>query len=116
MTANPEEATLTLERVAQAGERFAYEYDFGDCWGHEILVEKTIAAGRRDFYPVCLAGARACPPEDCGGPSGYERLVEETARRRGSGYRWYRELYDTSFQPALFDLEEVNRALREGPR
>jgi hypothetical protein len=50
---------------------FLYEYDFGDGWDHELLIEKVLPfeAGKR--YPVCLTGKRACPPEDCGGMWGY---------------------------------------------
>ena len=58
------------------GARAQYEYDFGDGWEHDVELE---AVGRREpgtTYPRCLAGERACPPEDCGGPPGYERLLE----------------------------------------
>ncbi len=27
-------------------------------------------------YPKCVAGERACPPEDCGGVHGYKTLLE----------------------------------------
>jgi hypothetical protein len=58
-------------------ERFAYEYDFGDGWEHVVRVERFLpvapAAARRS-YPVCIGGARACPPEDCGGPWAYLAL------------------------------------------
>jgi hypothetical protein len=58
----------------RAGERFRYEYDFFDAWRHDIRVEKilTPAAGRR--YPACTGGARAAPPEDCGGPRAFLAL------------------------------------------
>lgn len=58
------------------GTRALYEYDFGDGWEHDVELE---AIGRHEpgtKYPRCLAGERACPPEDCGGPPGYERLLE----------------------------------------
>src|SRR5215218_1206861 len=53
---------------------FAYEYDFGDSWEHEVLVEKILEREEGIYYPRCVAGKRACPPEDCGGICGYERL------------------------------------------
>ena len=51
--------------------RFEYEYDFGDSWQHEVLFEGCVRAERGKQYPVCLEGARACPPEDVGGVWGY---------------------------------------------
>jgi Plasmid pRiA4b ORF-3-like protein len=65
-TLNEKSAKL-LDVIHGEKDRFLYEYDFGDGWTHDILVEKTIPreAGKR--YPLCLAGKRACPPEDCGG-------------------------------------------------
>ena len=51
-------------------------YDFGDYWEHEILVEKILPLEKGTHYPVCVTGKRACPPEDCGGATGYEELLE----------------------------------------
>jgi hypothetical protein len=52
----------------RVSERFLYEYDFIDGWQHDVRVEQMLPLepGRR--YPVCIAGRRAAPPEDCGGP------------------------------------------------
>ena len=43
-----------------------YQYDFGDNWEHTIKLEKIVARAEDAQYPVCIAGKRACPPEDCG--------------------------------------------------
>ena len=51
--------------------RFYYEYDFGDEWWHQLIVEERLSPRAGVVYPVCIAGARACPPEDCGGPWGW---------------------------------------------
>jgi len=53
-----------------------YTYDFGDNWDHTILLEKIIPMDQKEHYPKCLGGKNACPPEDCGGTGGYERLQE----------------------------------------
>ncbi len=58
---------------------FKYSYDLGDNWEHEFLFEGVVAYPRRIKYPVCVEGERACPPEDCGGPGGYERLLKVLA-------------------------------------
>lgn len=71
------ERTLTLRAAAPTeGMHFEYLYDFGDGWRHDILVEKIEVPAEPLRHPVCLAGERACPPEDCGGPHGYMELVE----------------------------------------
>ncbi|MCA9027416.1 MAG: plasmid pRiA4b ORF-3 family protein [Planctomycetaceae bacterium] len=54
---------------------FTYVYDFGDSWEHAILVEKIEELENGSMFPVCLEGERACPPEDCGGIWGLDRLL-----------------------------------------
>ena len=73
-------ATKISEIVPQDGSRFRfrYEYDFGDGWEHEILFEGCVRAEPKSRYPLCLEGARACPPEDVGGIGGYEEYVRST--------------------------------------
>lgn len=52
-------------------ERIFYEYDFGDRWEHELIVEERTTAVDGAIYPICVAGESACPPEDCGGSYGF---------------------------------------------
>ena len=58
------------------GERFLYEYDFGDGWQHEIRLEKRPALDPKKTYPFCSGGARKAPPEDCGGPWAFMALAD----------------------------------------
>jgi hypothetical protein len=56
--------------------RFRYDYDFGDNWRHDVLVERIEFLDAEDWVaPRCLDSRRACPPEDCG-VSGYDELLE----------------------------------------
>jgi len=73
-----DEREYRLQDLVQNGGSFVYEYDFGDGWEHDVTVKKvtTVAKPPR---PRCVAGARACPPEDCGGSGGYENLLEALA-------------------------------------
>ena len=58
-------------------ERFAYLYDMGDYWEHEVRLEKFLERDPKKTYPVCIGGSGACPPEDCGGPPGYLECRDE---------------------------------------
>ena len=60
----------------QPGTHCTYLYDFGDDWSHKVLLEAIVPRETKLKYPRCLAGARACPPEDCGGTHGYARLCD----------------------------------------
>lgn len=62
--------------------------------------------------PVCLEGSRACPPEDVGGPPGYENFLDAIRDPAHSQHEDYRGWIGDEFDPELFDLEAVNRALR----
>lgn len=53
-----------------------YEYDFGGGWEHDVVLEDVLPGEPKQKYPRCIAGERACPPEDCGGIPGYQHLVE----------------------------------------
>lgn len=59
-----------------SNKKATYQYDFGDSWNHKIVLEEILPIKSDVKYPVCLDGARACPPEDCGGAGGYESLLE----------------------------------------
>ncbi len=69
------------EVLPRTGERFRfeYEYDFGDGWTDEVLFEGCLRVEPGRFYPICLEGERACPPEDVGGISGYGEFLEVLA-------------------------------------
>ncbi|MBN1650504.1 MAG: plasmid pRiA4b ORF-3 family protein [Bacteroidales bacterium] len=87
---------------------FKYWYDFGDDWMHQIQVEKISQLGPK--YPVCLAGKRNAPPEDCGGPWGYQHLMDRMASKKlNAEEKEFLVLYD----PEYFDITEVNDILSD---
>ena len=104
-----------LAQVAPAaGKKFDYLYDPGDGWEHKIVVEKIIEADLRYAGgPLCIAGAHACPPEDCGGPGGYEDFLAAITNPKDKQHKEMREWIGGDFEPAHFDLDEVNDILRE---
>ena len=70
-----ENRTKLGELIGTVGARLLYEYDFGDCWQHELLLEQVLL-GDETFQQTCVAGKRCCPPEDCGGPQGFAELLQ----------------------------------------
>lgn len=67
--------TLAALLAGITGKTFGYTYDFGDGWEHKIKVGKTSDATPGTLYPLLLEAKNRCPPEDCGGPPGYEWLL-----------------------------------------
>lgn len=84
-----------------------YLYDFGDNWGHNVHLEKILLREKGVIYPRCLAGKRACPPEDCGGGWGYEKLLEIIKNPRRKDYKEMMEWLGGPFDPEAFDPVEV---------
>jgi hypothetical protein len=98
--------------VRQEGQKIRYEYDFGDSWDHELLLEKILPAEPTVFYPRCLKGKRACPPEDCGGVWGYAELLEALADKEHPEHEMYSEWIGDDLDPEEFDLAEINEILQ----
>jgi hypothetical protein len=107
------ERRVKLGQIVRAvKDRFVYEYDFGDSWEHVIVVEKVLPAEPDVRYPVCLAGKRACPPEDVGGVWGYGEFVEAVQQPRHPEHRTMLTWVGGAFDPEAFDLQAVNQALK----
>ena len=107
-----DEGAVRLDELVGVKDRFIYEYDFGDDWMHEVIVEKKVAFDPRLAYPVCIGGSRACPPEDCGGPLGYGQLLDALLNDDNDELvTWVGGFFD----PAGFDVNRTNQALRNGP-
>ncbi len=107
-----DEDEFTLNDVAKSGDKLIYEYDFGDGWRHQLKVEKVLPAKPDTFYPVCTAGKRACPPEDCGGFPGYMRMLDILKDPDDEEHEEMKEWIGEDYDPEKFDLDEVNQALR----
>jgi len=73
-----DERKFRLCDVAHEGMKLDYVYDYGDFWRHQLVIEKELPA-KDEAYPQLVAGRRACPPEDVGGTSGYERFLDAIA-------------------------------------
>ncbi len=110
-----EEAESSLKATLQSvlyrpKSSIRYEYDFGDGWDHQILLEKVVELDD-SFLARCLAGERACPPEDCGGSWGYENLLEIMEDPTHPEHEGISEWVDPDFAPESFNIEAVNKQL-----
>jgi hypothetical protein len=98
---------------AESGNRILYEYDFGDGWEHEIMIEEILPKRKGSRYPVCLDGEMACPPEDCGGRPGYEDCKRAVRRKDNSDglLTWLGGWKPDKFDPALVRFENPRKRL-----
>jgi hypothetical protein len=106
-----DESTVTLAEAFGEARKGIYDYDFGDSWEHEIVLEKTTLTEPQNFA-VCLTGKRACPPEDCGGVWGYANLLEAIADPSHEEHEEYLEWAGEDFDPEEFELDVVNVHLK----
>lgn len=88
-----------------------YEYDFGDGWQHELVLEQVVASDPDTRYPICLAGQRACPPEDVGGIGGYAEFLDAIRSPRHPEHAAMLAWAGRQFDPDAFDVDAVNRRL-----
>ena len=108
-----DERRVRLNQIAPAAKsKFVYEYDFGDSWEHELLVEKILPPEQGVRYPICVKGRRACPPEDVGGVWGYAGFLQAIQDPDHPEHKNYMQWIGGEFDPEAFDLDEINAALR----
>lgn len=108
-----DENRTTLDKIfSREGSRFIYEYDFGDCWNHEVTVEKILRPVEGETYPRLIGGERACPPEDCGSVSGYAHFLEAIGDPTHEEHDQLLEWAGGEFDPERFDIERINRQFK----
>jgi len=107
-----DEFAVALANVVPAERlRFNLLYDFGDGWNHEVVVEKILPCESRQRLPRCLAGERSCPPEDCGGPWGYQDFLDAIRDPKNEEHEAMLEWVGGAFDPEAFDLAALNKRL-----
>jgi hypothetical protein len=107
-----DENDVTVLRAISEHPRFAYEYDFGDGWEHDIVVEEMLRLPHGLKFAVCLGGENACPPEDCGGDGGYRALLEALANPAHEDHDELLEWIGGPFDPTHFDVAQANADLQ----
>lgn len=106
---------FTLRQIApREQDGIGYEYDFGDSWEHEITVEKILPPdAAAATTALCLDGARACPPEDCGGVGGYDNLLKILKNRKHPEHKRMKQWVGHAFDAEAFDVAKANLWLRK---
>ena len=105
-----------------SGDWVRYVYDCGVAWEHTVELEVVGDAGQRSRRAECVAGQRRCPPEDCGGPGSFARLLEALAVKKrparsrlginGRSQSFFQGWLEGPFKPEAFNRSRVNSALR----
>jgi hypothetical protein len=108
-----DEADVSVGDLLKAeGDTLDYQYDMGDFWEHDILVEEVVTRAPT-VRLRCLAGACAAPPEDCGGAGMYKELLDALADPEHPDHEHLMEWTGGPIDPETFDLAAINRALRK---
>ena len=110
-------SSVAVEAALRGHKHFVYDYDFGDRWSHTITIERELRTPHALKYAICLDGAGACPPEDSGGPGGFEYALEALAdpshEEHDDYLRWFGS---PTFDRSAFDLVEINAMLQRVPQ
>ena len=103
------------EVLRKPKDRMVYEYDFGDGWEHDMVLEASNSAAKGTLLARVLAGRGACPPEDVGGIGGYYRFLEAIADPKDPEYKGMLE-WSGPFDPDAFDVDDINEYFRKTRR
>ena len=96
--------------------RFVYTYDFGDNWRHIVEIEEWLALDDTPRFAACLDAARARPPADVGGVSGFEAFLEIMSDPLDAEHTEMKRWCGGHFDPEWFDLGWVDRDVRHALR
>jgi hypothetical protein len=102
------------EVLSRPKDRLIYQYDFGDDWIHDVVLEAVLPAGEKGQYPMIEAGKRACPIEDCGGCYGYMEMLEALKDSKHPEHENMVEWVGGSFDSEAFNVIQANIAIHGG--
>jgi len=106
-----EKNVLLSSLLKEPGDNFIYEYDFGDCWEHRVVLEQITPFDTNEPATECVGGEWSCPPEDVGGSYGYMEFLRAFADASHPDHKSMRKWAGNSFQPEHFDRARVNQIL-----
>lgn len=103
---------ILSDLLTKKHDKIIYEYDFGDGWEHEIILEEIVSPIPDMKYPVCLDGKMSCPPEDSGGILRYNEMLNILKNPEHKFYENYRDWLSEDFDPHFFNKDDVNLKLQ----
>lgn len=106
-----DEANVSLREALGGRKTVIYVYDYGDNWRHKVKFEKVVAIATPIDRTLCIGGENACLPEDAGGAPGYEEFLEALGDPSNPEHEDLKAWIGGSFDPAAFDVADVNERL-----
>lgn len=108
-----DESKVSLNKALGASASFNWLYDYGDAWSHKVKVERvdTLPAELKLQFPMCLAGAGACPPEDVGGAPGYSDFLAAIADPDHPEHDDMTTWIGRPFDPNAFNVQQAQDRL-----
>ncbi|MEO5893540.1 MAG: plasmid pRiA4b ORF-3 family protein [Ferruginibacter sp.] len=104
---------LLPDILALEKDNFHYNYDFGDCWLHDITLDQLVEKEDNRGYPHCIGGQMNCPPEDCGGMPGFNDMQKILQDKKHAEYKEMRNWVGKNYDPKSFDPSKVNKQLSQ---
>ena len=105
--------TFLTDVLSIEQDSFQYTYDLGDGWIHDIIVEKPGGELTGAYYPMCVSGALNCPPEDCGGISGFYDLLKILENPKHPEYKETKTWLGKKYSPENFEIARTNKQLKQ---
>lgn len=100
------------ELVRRPLAKFKFLFDFGDCWEHDVVVERILPAAPGVRYPHCSDGAGADPIEDCGVAWRLTQMIQLAMTSPKSPLlREMQHVIPLDWKPERFSVEETNQRL-----
>jgi hypothetical protein len=97
-------------------DKMVYEYDFGDGWEHDVVLERSTAAPTHAPHVRVTGGRGGCPPEDVGGIGGYYTFLATINDPADPEHTDMLEWCGGAFDPDAFDFEDLNKYFRARTR
>lgn len=102
---------MRLRDVLTGGQiKIAYTYDFGDDWRHTLMLSDIRQGDPATAYPRFIAGGRNCPPEDCGGITGFYEMLDARSDPTHEEHAEISEWLD-DYDPEELDVFPIEVAL-----